>query len=245
MRKLLQTLITLPLLALPLAVLKPAAAAPFTPLAAIELLAKSKASDARCRHLQSGEAQELADYLARAEIAAASQTSVGETQSAIAAGRSAGAAVLCGADSLAEVRGTLDAAREAMVAIGGGEPANDETAVATTAVVPDKTAPAAPVVKLVKPKTTALKALPPAPRLGSYSAAAMGYYLDQRCRHLSAKEAKRYYAGILRGHKSALAASGKPAVAALLRSAEAQANGVACGTRSAALVKTGFARALN
>ena len=239
MRKISQSLITLPLLAIPFMGMKPVAAEPFTPLAAIELLARSKATDARCRHLAPVESQELSDYVARAEIAAATRTSVSETQAAIAAGRKAGAAALCGPDSLAETRLTLNAARTAMAAVETEEPVETP---APALAAPKKIA-AGPVETVKRAPVSARSA--PAAGLNGYSAAAVGYYVDQRCRHLSAREAKRFYAGILRSHQSALSASGKKAVAAMLRQAQAQANGVACGTRSASIVSNGLASAIN
>jgi hypothetical protein len=249
MRKLMTPLITLPLLAMPFFAMKPATAASFTPLAAIELLAKSKAADAKCHHLASEEAQELSDYLARAEIAAATQTSVAETQGAIAAGRSSGAASLCGPQTLADVRATLNAAREAMAAIGNDndepqaeEPARQQVAAAAPEEPPKQKSDPKPRFKAAE--ETPVKA-PKGKGLTTYAAAAVGYYVDRRCRHLSAKEARRYYAGILKSHQSAVAASGKKAVGAMLRNAESEAGQVACGSRSAALVKGGYARAVN
>ena len=247
MRILFYPLITLPFIATAFCSINPAKAETFTPIAAIELLSKSKASDAKCRYLAGDESQELSDYLARAEIAAATQTSVAETQAAITTGRAAGSASLCGPQSLADVRATLNAAREAMASLASVEETAEKEPVA--APEPVKVIAKAPEqkvksVRLLKAATAAKKQTQPG-SLNTYAAAAIGYYVDQRCHHLSASQVRRYYAGILRRHHSALAATGKKAVGDMLRNAEARAGTVSCGARSAALVKGSFARAVN
>jgi hypothetical protein len=237
MRTFPQMLITLPLLAAPFVAMKPAAAEPFTPLAAVELLAKSKAADAKCHFLGGDEAQELSDYVARGEIASAQQTSVSETQAAMAQGRKQGAAAACGEAAKADLRETLLAAREAMAAVDAGQSPPADAA----APEPAK-----------KQKTQALKAAPPLeekratlPGLDGYGGKAFAYYLDRRCGHLSRAQARRFYSAIIRMHGEALASSGKAPVARALRAAEAKAKTVSCGSQSAGLVKSGYAGAVN
>lgn len=73
MPKFSQFLITLPILALPLASLgvKPALAETVGLERALELLAKSVVVDNRCNVLTVSERDELSNYVARAEVAAA------------------------------------------------------------------------------------------------------------------------------------------------------------------------------
>jgi hypothetical protein len=241
MRKLSQMLITLPLLAAPFMALKPAAAEPFTPLAAVELLAKSKAADAKCGFLSGEESQELSDYVARGEIAAAQQTSVDETRAALAQGRKLGAATICGPDAKAELGETLLAARQAMASVGAEDtpPPEDSAAAAAEPVKKKQVAQAPRAAPPLEERRGKL------PGLKGYGGKAFAYYLDRRCGHLSRAQARRFYAAIIRMHDEALAASGKATVAKALRAAEAKAKTVSCGSQSASLVKSGYAGSVN
>src|SRR5580765_2805536 len=99
MRKFSQFLITLPILALPIATLgvKPALAETVGFERALELLAKSVVVDNKCSVLTMSERDELSSYVAKAEVAAAERTTVDVTRSALSAGQSQGQAETCGA----------------------------------------------------------------------------------------------------------------------------------------------------
>ncbi|MEQ1524658.1 MAG: hypothetical protein ABL936_25650, partial [Aestuariivirga sp.] len=116
MLKFSQFLITLPLLALPLAALapKPALAETVGFERALELLAKSVVVDNKCNVLTVSERDELSNYVARAEVAAAERTTLVVTRSALSAGQSQGRAETCGEEASQEVKETLTAAREAI-----------------------------------------------------------------------------------------------------------------------------------
>ena len=89
MLRLAKLLITLPVLMLPFWGSGTAAhaQAEMTQIDALRQLAKSQAADGRCRILGVSETEELAGYLARAEVAAASRQSLGEVRSAITLGK--------------------------------------------------------------------------------------------------------------------------------------------------------------
>jgi hypothetical protein len=116
MLKFSQFIITLPLLALPLATLasKPALAETVGIERALELLAKSVVVDNKCNVLTMSERDELSTYVARAEVAAAEKTTVAVTRSALSAGQSQGRAEICGEEASQEVKETLTAARDAI-----------------------------------------------------------------------------------------------------------------------------------
>src|SRR5688572_10302041 len=116
MLKFSQFIITLPLLALPLATLasKPALAETVGLERALELLAKSVVVDNKCNVLTMSERDELSTYVARAEVAAAEKTTVAVTRSALSAGQSQGRAEICGEEASQEVKETLTAARDAI-----------------------------------------------------------------------------------------------------------------------------------
>ena len=109
-------LITLPILALPLAALatKPAVAKTVGIERALELLAKSTVVDNKCNILTVSERDELSTYVAKAEVAAAEKTTLDVTRSALSAGKKQGQAASCGTEASYEVKQILVAAREAI-----------------------------------------------------------------------------------------------------------------------------------
>src|SRR3990170_6603724 len=116
MLKFSQFLITLPILALPLAALasKPALAETVGLERALELLAKSVVVDNKCNVLTVSERDELSNYVAKAEVMAAEKTTVDRTRSALSAGRKQGLSTTCGSGASREVKETLTAARDAI-----------------------------------------------------------------------------------------------------------------------------------
>ena len=88
-------------------------AAPKTAFEATALLSQSFAINAKCHVLPDAERDELMDFLARAEIALAEQSSVKEARAAVAKGRTAGNASTCSTDDKQLVMTTLGFARHA------------------------------------------------------------------------------------------------------------------------------------
>lgn len=222
MAALARRLITLPLLMVPLLGLglKPAPAATVAALEALTILARAKASDAKCHILSVGAREELSNYLARAEVAAARNASVSAARSAIAAGQAEGKAADCKSPATAaDVKETLTAAREAIAAADRGGTAQ-----------PVRQAPAA------EPDDT-----PGGPgSLGRYTRLAKSYYLERHCRMLSRREQTAFWKAIVRLHHATVAANGKAPVARMLRAAEAQANRTACTATTTAIIRKGY-----
>ena len=252
MRTIFNYVITLPLLAMPVSTLalKPAGAETVGPVAALELLAQSKAADARCHILFPNERDELSGYLARAEIAAAERMSVGVAQAAIASGKARGASSLCDTRAAVQMRATLEAAREATS--GSAEP---ETAVASSEPPAVQRAIADPPVRKIKPVAEAQPrkrlfsfkaekqavALPVKGSLQRYAREAAAYYADRKCRHLSSKAATSFWNGVVIRHRAAVAVHGSNAVAAVLANAQVQANSWGCGRQVNAAIGDGYA----
>jgi hypothetical protein len=230
MRSLAPYLVTLPLLVTPACEIwiKPAFAQSVSAEEALTLLARGNAADAKCHHLSAGEHQELADYLAKAEVAETGRSSSAEAQSIIATGRAEGRESLCGEESRAEVAATLEAARQAM--------ADGESRGAAVA----DAQPAAPAAKAPENKVAPVKTPTARADLASYGAAAMAYYVERRCGHLSPSDARAFWNLIVTRHNAALKAFGKRAVAAALQTAEATAGERSCGIQTAALVDAAF-----
>ncbi len=218
MPKFSQFLITLPILALPLAAIgaKPALAETVGLERALELLAKSVVVDNKCNVLTVFERDELSNYVAKAEVAAAEKTTVAVTRSALSAGQSQGRAETCGAEASQEVKETLTAAREAINSAEQGE---------SSAAEPTR--------------TVAM----PAPRggLSIYGRIIETYYLERRCTFLSRRKMNSFYKAVVRSHRTAISEFGKSAVSKIMKSAEARSNYQSCNGVGEARVKAGFA----
>ena len=105
---------------LPALAAKPALAETVGLERALELLAKSVVVDNKCNVLTLSERDELSNYVAKAEVAAAEKTTVAVTRSALSAGQSQGRAETCGEEASQEVKATLTAARDAINAARTG-----------------------------------------------------------------------------------------------------------------------------
>lgn len=213
-----QFLITIPLLALPLAAIsaKPALAETVDLERALKLLAKSVVVDNKCNILTVSERDELSNYVAKAEVAAAEKTTVDVTRSALSAGQSQGRAETCGVAASQEVKETLKAAREA---INAAELDNSSAA---------------------EPARTVAT---PAPRggLSVYGRIIETYYLERRCTFLSRRKMNSFYEAVVRSHRTAISEFGKSAVSKIMKSAEARSNYQSCNGVGEARVKAGFA----
>ena len=211
-------LITLPLLALPLAALasKPAVAETVGLERALELLAKSVVVDGKCNVLTVSERDELSSYVAKAEVAAAEKTTVAVTRSALSAGQSQGRAETCGEEASQEVKATLTAARDAISAAEQDDGSASEPA-----------------------RTVST----PAPRggLSVYGRIIETYYLERRCTFLSKRKMNSFYKAVVRIHKAVVSEFGKSAVSKVMKSAEARSNYQRCNEVGEARVKAGFA----
>ena len=217
MLKFSQFLITLPLLALPLAALasKPALAETVGLERALELLAKSVVVDGKCNVLTVSERDELSNYVAKAEVAAAEKTTVAVTRSALSAGQSQGRAETCGAEASQEVKATLTAAREAINAAEQNSSSSEPARTVAT----------------------------PAPRggLSVYGRIIETYYLERRCAFLSRRKMNSFYKAVVRSHRAVISEFGKSAVSKVMKSAEARSNYQRCNGAGEARVKAGFA----
>ncbi len=218
MLKFSQFLITLPVLALPLAALatKPALAETVGIERALELLAKSAVVDNKCNILTVTERDELSTYVAKAEVAAVEKTTLDVTRSALSAGIKQGQEASCGTDASSEVRQTLVAAREAINAAEQEMGVTVEPAVAFRAAAPEGS-------------------------LSIYGRIIETYYLERRCTYLSKRKMNLFYRAVVRGHQAVVSEFGKSAVSKVMKSAEARSNYQSCNGVGKARVKAGFA----
>jgi hypothetical protein len=231
-------LISLPLLLLPLATLpmKSAFAETVGIERALELLAKSVAVDGKCKVLSAAERDELSRYASRAEISGAEKTSVEHTRAALETGKRAGLATVCNNQSRADVKDTLEAAREAIKTVAQ----NDTLTVPDTKVTSQK-----PVINGQKPTSVAISTNPGKPaapnKLSAYSRVTEAYFLERRCSYLTRQQIMSFYKAVVRNHLAAIARFGKAAVSSARRSAEVNANSQSCNGAGEARVKAGYA----
>ncbi|QIG50882.1 hypothetical protein G5V57_26005 [Nordella sp. HKS 07] len=229
MLRLTKFLILLPVLTLPLWGAAPALKAEvvMSQIEALRQLAKSRAADGKCRILPAGEADELAAYLARAEIATAGRASVSEVRSAVSLGKALGGGSDCTTHTTDEVRATLDAARQAM---------------AKTKPVPE-----AEEDEFVEPPVMPERRAIPAPRprnatLAEYGSQAFAYFVERRCEFLSHRDIRAFWAAVVREHRAALSAYGRRAVVRTVQRAQADADATECGASSRQIVRAEYTK---
>jgi len=238
MRKLTHLVISLPLLVAPLALVGVSplkAAQNIGPTGAVKLLAQSRTADARCHHLSQREHAELNDYVAKAEIAAATMSSVAQAQSARRTGNKLGQGMTCDKNSEDLVRATLDAARRAMVAARAQT--KKRRSVSHQPVV--RQAARQPVQSTtdgtfatISPKNTSLT---------RYRRVTEAYYLERRCQHLSRSKAMAFWKKIVSHHNAVLKKYNKSQVAKAKSGAEIAARKWGrCGSRTAQIVQAGY-----
>lgn len=229
MLRLAKLLITLPVLALPLWGAAPALKAQdvMPQIDALRQLAKSRAADGKCRVLAPGEAEELSGYLARAEIAAAGRQSVGEVRSAISLGKTLGGSAACSANTSDEIKATLDAARQAMVAVKPSRMAQEDDDAREETVAPDRR------IRAPRPRNSSL---------AGYGRQAFAYLVERRCEYLPHRDTRAFWAAVVREHRAALSAYGRRAVVRTVKRAQADADRMECGARGRQIVRAEFTK---
>ena len=231
MHKLTHFIISLPLLVAPLALAGTApvkAAQNIGPTGAVRLLAQSRTADAKCHHLNGREHLELNDYLAKAEIAAATMSSVSQAQSARRSGSKMGKSMACGQSSEELVRATLDAARRAMAA--ARSQSRKRRAVRHQ-----------PQARVRQSDGVVINRSATSSSLTRYRRVTTAYYLERRCQHLSRSNAVRFWKKVVSSHNAVLQKYSSSQVSKAKSGAESAARGWGrCGARTARIVQAGY-----
>ncbi len=203
-----------------------AAVQEFGPRQAVEILAKSESIDAKCGYLSASEHQELQDYVAKAEVAAAGSAGADRAGNAVRVGAAAGKAAKCNRDSEFTVRATMDAARRAVAM--NMEPAS----------APAKKKRRAKKIRTGAPSNGTIRMSGSAAR---YRRLAAAYYLERRCQHLSHAQAVDFWRRIVALHNQVLTTHGPDALSAAKLQAIAHARAKRrCNAGTARLVRTGY-----
>ena len=216
-------------------------AEPVTPEQATELLAKSQTIDSKCSFLNTAAHNDLSHFVARAEIALATQQSVATASAALARGKALGKAATCGDAERVEVSGILAAAKSASLQAPQSMPqvaAVEPQPVATLEPPIDQSAePGMLAAVEVKPrlsgapvKKVAVKPLKLnlAKGLGSYVNLTQRYYLERRCGSMGSHAIAALYQNVVATHNRTLQAFGRASTAAAMHRAEALAATQSC-----------------
>lgn len=234
MTKFLNMLITLPVVIMPVAILNidPAAAEMVSPSQALQIMAKSEAASVKCGVLIGSERNELKQYIARAEIAAAQRLGPEEANATVLSGRAAGKSVSCNGAATAEIYDTLNAARVAVAQADSGRRAKSSPFPKSRAVRLSNSAQ--PVL---------VERQPAAPRgsLGRFQQVSTAYFIEKRCRFLPTSRAHNFWQSVLGAQSEAMAANSRRQVNAILKQARATAARTACDSRAARLVRSAYA----
>ncbi len=246
MRNLYRMLISLPIAALPLLAASPhlSAAPAMRPSDAVRLLAESNTADARCHILAPSDHQQLADYVARAEVAAAQLDGAAVTRSALAAGISSGNTMACDMRTQIMVAATLSAARRAEKELG---PQIAELV---------KKAKAKKIARAQSGANRQVRAaalqLPPANdqrhlfslsgsggALDLYTRHAAAYYIERRCRFLASSDTMAFWKLIVMRHNAMIARFGGAAVT-VAKATAADYGSAACDGDSKGFVRAAW-----
>lgn len=229
-------LISLPILALPLAsVAQTARAQDFSPAQATEQLSRAAAIDGKCRYLSEADHDELSDYVAKAEVVVARADGAETASSAVRTGKLAGEQTNCEPESERLVKETLDAGRRAMQAAMAQPPAkqakrqeNRNQAQILGAMADDQQ-----TQSLTDPARSGNS-------LARYRNEATAYYLELRCRSLSNRQVRDFWKRIVARHESMIAAYGPASVVRARVEAERLAQRRSCGGGSGSFIASAY-----
>jgi hypothetical protein len=204
---------------------------------AVRILTRARVADQKCNYLSSSERHELSRYTARAEIAAASQTSPQSAKAAASAGKADGNSQNCSPELNADVRETLSAAREAIAETDAAPEPEQKASADNSGRTGRKflftTADDGPPLRVT------------GGNLGRYSKVVKAYYLERKCRSLARGEAKRFWKGIVLLHRETVKNNGVRAVARVMQAAESGARGSPCGGNVEAQIRKGYTEILS
>ncbi len=235
MRNLFRTLISLPIAALPLLAASPhlSAAPAMRPSDAVRLLAQSNTADTRCHILSPADHQQLADYVARAEVAAAQLEGVAKIQSALAAGKASGTTMACNIRTTIVVGATLSAARRAEKELGPQiaaleKKANAQKAARSRTASQKQVHVAALQVPSAHDQESPFSSLDGSgDALDLYTRHAAAYYIERHCRFLASNDTMAFWKAIVVRHNAMIARFGGAAVTGAKAKA-AEFGSVAC-----------------
>ena len=231
MAKLLNMLITLPVIILPVAALtvKPATAEMVSPSQALEIMARSEAASAKCGVLTRSELSELKQYTARAEIAAAQRLGPEAANDTVSSGRAQGRAIACSGSAAADVYEALEAARMAVAQANGGRRMRPSQSRSVRLTNSTRT------IQIERSSTL------PKGSIAAFQRVATAYFVEKRCRFLAYSKARSLWQVVRSGQSEAIATNGRKSVNNALKQARFTAERMSCDAKAARLVRSAYA----
>jgi hypothetical protein len=184
---------------------------------ATEMLARAQAVQQKCKFLPASQKEELARFVARAEIAMVSKSSTRATKALIARGRAQGQKAACSDAERIDILDILNAAQQASAGI---------KPTATKSITVEKPLTLAAAVK--KPTPEPVQKSTPAGNLDQYAELTKRYYLARRCGSLSMSSINTLYRNVVATHRRVISNFGVPAVRNVLRLSEQRASHSSC-----------------
>ena len=167
---------------------------------ATKLLARSLSLEEKCKFLNANQHEELATFVAKAEIAMVAKSSAKSAKSLIANGRALGQSATCSDSERADIVSIIKAAHQA-------------------------TSGSAQMVSKIK-----LQPEPIAQTggLNRYAELTQRYYIARRCNTMSYASITSLYKDVVSTHKNAISSFGVPAVRTVMNQSASKANASRC-----------------
>ena len=203
---------------------------------ATKLLARSQSLEENCKFLTASQSDELAAFVAKAEIAMVAKSSAASAKSLIAEGRAQGRSAPCSDSEHADVVSIINAAHRAtsnsaqMVAKIKPvlEPVAPNTSPKKIAVgfvkvdTPDRVKPIEKKAKIISARIVQSGGL------SRYAALTQRYYLARKCNSMSFASITSLYKDVVATHKNAVASFGVPTVKSVMSQSASKATGLSC-----------------
>ena len=180
---------------------------------ATEMLARAQAIQQKCKFLNASQHEALSSFVAKAEIAMASKSSIKFTKTTIANGRAQGQKATCSDIERADIIDVINAAQQATAA--------------SKQVRTEKPIQIIPVTK----KSSAQPTQKPirADGLAQYAQLTKRYYLARRCNSMSVNSINSLYKSVVATHRNVVTNFGVASVRNIMQQSEQRANQSSCG----------------
>ena len=204
----------------------PASAEPIAAEQATQLLARSQALEEKCKFLSAAQHDELSAFMARAEVAMVTRTSAKAAKLLISSGRAQAKGAMCTNAERMDIVDILGAAQQATM--HKIQTAQMSPPVKPAAMPAQSEKPKPMFAKLNKPAVE-VKSVTTKPKLNQYAKLAERYYLARRCNSMSISSINSLYKTVVSTHRDVIVSFGVPAVRAVMKRSEQQANVTQCG----------------
>lgn len=180
---------------------------------ATEMLARAQAIQQKCKFLNASQHEALSSFVAKAEIAMVSKSSIKFTKATIANGRAQGQKATCSDIERADIIDVINAAQQATA---GSKQVRTEKPIQIIPVT--KKSSAQPTQKPIR-----------ADGLAQYAQLTKRYYLARRCNSMSVSSINNLYKSVVATHRNVVTNFGVASVRNIMQQSEQRANQSSCG----------------